>query len=79
MKHRTAETLRRQLEREPTAQEMPQALDVCTAEVRPLGERNQAILSLEKLMAETGRLINLIADHTATNSSGADGLLRRVL
>ena len=66
MKH-TAEMLRQQLEREPTAQEIGQALDLCSSEVYPLGERQQAILSLEGMMAEAGRLMDLIADHTTTN------------
>jgi len=61
---RTAETLRQQLEREPTIQEMAQALDVRTSEVHSIGERNQAIMSLETLAAEAGRLMDFIADHT---------------
>jgi RNA polymerase sigma factor (sigma-70 family) len=64
---RTAETLRQQLEREPTIQEMAQALDVRASEVHSIGEQNQAILSLETLVAEAGRLMDFIADHTATN------------
>jgi RNA polymerase sigma factor (sigma-70 family) len=64
---RTAETLRQQLEREPTTQEMAQALDICAAEVHTTGEQNRAILSLETLVAEAGRLMDFIADHTATN------------
>ena len=61
---RTAETLRQQLEREPTSQEVAQALDVRTSEVHSIGERNQAIISLETLAAEAGRLMDFIADHT---------------
>jgi len=64
---RTAETLRQQLEREPTIQEMAQALDVRASEVHSIGEQNQAILSLETLVAEAGRLMDFIADHTAAN------------
>ena len=64
---RTAETLRQQLEREPTTQEMAQALDMSTSEVHTIGEQNQAVLSLETLVAEAGRLMDFIADHTATN------------
>jgi RNA polymerase sigma factor (sigma-70 family) len=64
---RTANTLRQQLEREPTTQEMARVLDICASEVRIIGEQSQAILSLETLVAEAGRLIDFIADHTATN------------
>jgi RNA polymerase sigma factor (sigma-70 family) len=64
---RTAETLRQQLEREPTIQEMAQALDVRASEVHSIGEQNQAIVSLESLVAEASRLMDFIADHTATN------------
>jgi RNA polymerase sigma factor (sigma-70 family) len=64
---RTAATLRQQLEREPTIQEMAQALDARVSEVHAIGEQNQAILSLETLVAEAGRLMDFIADHTATN------------
>ena len=64
---RTAETLRQQLEREPTTQEIAQALDVCASEVHSIGERDQAIVSLETLVTEAGRLMDFIADHTATN------------
>jgi RNA polymerase sigma factor (sigma-70 family) len=64
---RTAETLHQQLERAPTIQEMAQALDVRASEVHSIGEQNQAIVSLETLVAEAGRLMDFIADHTATN------------
>jgi RNA polymerase sigma factor (sigma-70 family) len=64
---RTAETLRQQLEREPTIHEMAQALDVRASEVHSIGEQNQAIVSLETLVAEASRLMDFIADHTATN------------
>jgi RNA polymerase sigma factor (sigma-70 family) len=64
---RTTETLRQQLEREPTAQEMAQALGIGAAEVSTLGERNQAILSLETLVVEAGRLMDFMADHSAIN------------
>jgi RNA polymerase primary sigma factor len=64
---RTAETLYQQLERAPTIQEMAQALDARVSEVHAIGEQNQAILSLETLVAEAGRLMDFIADHTATN------------
>jgi RNA polymerase primary sigma factor len=64
---RTAETLRQQLEREPTTQEMAQALGISAAEVSTLGERNQAILSLETLVVEAGRLMDFMADHSAIN------------
>jgi RNA polymerase primary sigma factor len=64
---RTAETLRHQLEREPTIHEMAQALDVRASEVHSIGEQNQVIVSLETLVAEASRLMDFIADHTATN------------
>lgn len=64
---RSAETLRQQLEREPTIQEMAQALDVRASEVHSIGEQNQAIVSLETLVAEASRLMDFIADHTVTN------------
>jgi RNA polymerase primary sigma factor len=64
---RAAETLRQRLEREPTAEEMAQALAICAAEVHSIEEQNQAIVSLEMAVAEAGRLMDFIADHTATN------------
>jgi RNA polymerase sigma factor (sigma-70 family) len=64
---RTTETLRQQLEREPTTQAMAQALGIGAAEVSTLGERNQAILSLETLVVEAGRLMDFMADHSAIN------------
>jgi RNA polymerase sigma factor (sigma-70 family) len=64
---RTAETLRQQLEREPTTQEVAQALDMSTSEVHTIGEQNQAVLSLETMVAEAGRLMDFIADHTVIN------------
>jgi RNA polymerase sigma factor (sigma-70 family) len=64
---RTAEMLRQQLEREPTTQEMAEALAICASEVHASGEQNQAILSLETVVAEAGRLMDFIADHTAPN------------
>jgi RNA polymerase primary sigma factor len=46
---------------------MAQALDMSISEVHTMGEQNQAVLSLETLVAEAGRLMDFIADHTATN------------
>jgi RNA polymerase sigma factor (sigma-70 family) len=66
---RTAERLRQQLEREPTTQELAQALGISADEVSTLGERNQAILSLETLVVEAGRLMDFMADHSAINPS----------
>jgi RNA polymerase primary sigma factor len=64
---RTAEALRQRLEREPTAEEMAQALDIRASEVHRIGGQNQAIVSLEMAVAEAGRLMDFIADHTAAN------------
>jgi RNA polymerase sigma factor (sigma-70 family) len=64
---RTAETLRQQLEREPTTQELAVALDMSVEKVQIIEERSQPVLSLETLVAEEGRLMDFIADHTATN------------
>jgi RNA polymerase sigma factor (sigma-70 family) len=64
---RTAETLRQYLEREPTLQELAQALDISVEKVQAIEQRSQPVLSLETLVAEEGRLMDFIADHTATN------------
>jgi RNA polymerase primary sigma factor len=66
LKH-TAETLRQQLEREPTTQELAQALDTSVEKVQTTEERSQSVLSLETPVAEEGRLRDFIADKTATN------------
>jgi RNA polymerase primary sigma factor len=66
LKH-TAERLRQQLEREPTTQELAVALDMSVEKVQVIQERSQPVLSLETLVAEEGRLMDFIADHTATN------------
>jgi RNA polymerase primary sigma factor len=46
---------------------MAQALGIGAAEVSTLGERNQAILSLETLVVEAGRLMDFMTDHSAIN------------
>ena len=63
----TAETLRQQLEREPTTQELAQALNMSVDKVQTIEERSQPVLSLEMLIAEEARLVDFIADHTAAN------------
>jgi len=64
---RAAESLRQQLAREPTAQELAQALGMSVEKVHILEERSQPVLSLELSVAEEGRLMDFIADHTAIN------------
>jgi RNA polymerase sigma factor (sigma-70 family) len=66
LKH-TAERLRQQLEREPTTHELAVALDMSVEKVQVIEERSQPVLSLETLVADEGRLMDFIADHTATN------------
>jgi RNA polymerase primary sigma factor len=64
---RTAETLRQELEREPTAEELAQALDISVEKVQSTEERSQPVVSLEMPVAEDARLVEFIADHTVTN------------
>jgi RNA polymerase sigma factor (sigma-70 family) len=64
---RTAEMLRQYLEHEPTLQELAQVLDMSVEKVQAIEQRSQPVLSLETLVAEEGRLMDFIADHTATN------------
>jgi RNA polymerase primary sigma factor len=64
---RAAETLRQQLAREPTTQELAQALGMSVEKVQSIEERSQPVLSLELSVAEEGRLMDFIADHTAIN------------
>jgi RNA polymerase primary sigma factor len=64
---RTADTLRQQLAREPTTQELAQALDMSVEKVQITEKRSQPVLSLDLPVAEEGRLMDFIADHTATN------------
>jgi len=64
---RVTESLRQQLAREPTTQELAQALGISVEKVQVIEERSQPVLSLELAVAEEGRLIDFIADHTATN------------
>jgi RNA polymerase primary sigma factor len=64
---RATESLRQQLAREPTTQELAQALGMSVEKVQVIEERSQPVLSLELAVAEEGRLIDFIADHTATN------------
>jgi RNA polymerase sigma factor (sigma-70 family) len=64
---RTAETLRRQLEREPTDQELAQALKTSVDKVQDMEERSRPVLSLEMPVAEEGRLVDFIADRRAAN------------
>jgi RNA polymerase sigma factor (sigma-70 family) len=66
LKH-AAELLRQQLAREPTTQELAQAMDMSVEKVQALEERSQPVLSLEMLVAEESRLMDFIADHTAVN------------
>jgi len=64
---RATETLCQQLAREPTTQEVAQALDMSVEKVQVIEERSQPVLSLELAIAEEGRLMDFIADHTAIN------------
>jgi RNA polymerase primary sigma factor len=64
---RTADTLRQQLEREPTTQEMAQALAVCASEVQGIAEPSEGVVSLETLVNEAGQLMDFIADENASN------------
>jgi RNA polymerase primary sigma factor len=74
---RTAETLRQQLAREPTTQELAQTLGLSVEKVQFIEERNQPVLSLEMLVAEESRFMDFIADHTAINP--AEGAIRKEL
>jgi len=64
---RATESLRQQLAREPTTQELAQTLSLSVEKVQSIEERNQPVLSLEMMVAEESRLIDFIADHTAIN------------
>jgi RNA polymerase primary sigma factor len=64
---RTAESLRQQLEREPTIEEMAQALNICTDEAYTFAAHSQPVLSLEAVVTEGGRVMDFIADHAVTN------------
>ena len=66
LKH-TAETLHQRLGREPTTQELAQALDMSVENVQSLEERSRPVVSLETPVAEDGRLMDFIADRTTTN------------
>jgi RNA polymerase sigma factor (sigma-70 family) len=74
---RTAATLRRELEREPTIQELAQALEIPVEKVETIRERGQPVLSLETAVGETGHLGDFIAERTAGNP--ADRLIQEQL
>jgi RNA polymerase sigma factor (sigma-70 family) len=62
--HRVAQHLRQELEREPTAPELAEALRLPVAQVHAMQARSAPILSLDAPMAEgRGRLGNLLAEH----------------
>jgi RNA polymerase primary sigma factor len=64
---RIEETLRQQLERQPTTQELAQALDLAVDKVEAIQQRSRPVLSLETSVAEAGRLGDFIADRSASN------------
>jgi RNA polymerase sigma factor (sigma-70 family) len=66
VKH-TADALHQQLEREPTTQEMAQALAVCASEVQNVAEPSAAVVSLETLVHGAGQLMDFIAAEDASN------------
>lgn len=62
---RMAEALRQSFEREPTAQELADALDCSVETIHAMQAHRQPVLSLETLVAEgEARLGDFMADHT---------------
>ena len=62
---RVTQALRQSLEREPTAQELADALDVSVETILAMQAHRQPVLSLETLVAEgEARLGDFMADHT---------------
>jgi len=62
---RIAQALRQSLEREPTAQELAEALDVSVETIHAMQARQKPVLSLETLVAEgQARLGDFLTDHT---------------
>jgi RNA polymerase primary sigma factor len=62
---RVAQALRQRLEREPTVQELAEALDVSVETIHAMQARQKPVLSLETLVAEgEARLGDFMADHT---------------
>jgi RNA polymerase sigma factor (sigma-70 family) len=64
---RTAETLQKQLEREPTTQELAEAMDVPPEQVQTAQERGYPVLSLDAPLAEEAHLSDFIADRSAVS------------
>jgi RNA polymerase primary sigma factor len=59
------QTLQQRLEREPTAQELAEALDVSVETIHAMQASRQPVLSLETLVAEgEAHLGDFLADHT---------------
>lgn len=62
---RVTQALRQSLEREPTAQELAEALDVSVETILAMQAHRRPVLSLETLVAEgEARLRDFMADHT---------------
>lgn len=64
---RTTETLHQQLGREPTTEELAQALETSVDSVQTLEERSWPVVSLETPVAEEASLADFIADRSSTN------------
>lgn len=74
---RTAETLQKRLEREPTTQELAAAMDVSPEEVQTAQARSSLVLSLDTPLAADARLGDFIADRSAI--SPADAVIQEEL
>lgn len=74
---RTAETLQKRLEREPTTQELAAAMDVPPEQVQTAQARSSLVLSLDTPLAEDARLGDFIADRSAI--SPADAVIQEEL
>ncbi|MGH8055698.1 MAG: sigma-70 family RNA polymerase sigma factor, partial [Candidatus Entotheonellia bacterium] len=69
---RATTKLRQQLEREPTAEELAEPLQLSAERVRAVQASSQPVLSLEMPIAEgTARLGDFMADHTFLSPSDA--------
>jgi len=69
---RASNRLRQQLEREPTAEELAEPLQLSAERVRAVQASSQPVLSLETPIAEgTARLGDFVADHTFLSPSDA--------
>jgi RNA polymerase sigma factor (sigma-70 family) len=68
---RTSEMLCMKLEREPTPQELAEAMEMSDKESQAIQEYSQPVLSLELPIAAAGRLGDFITNHSARTPSDA--------